>query len=1743
MAHVRTTTLLRPAIAFLILVGLFAPLFSGSAPARAASPVRVNFQSEGAPTPSGYARDYGLGFGPRTRGEAAMAGVASEPSGLSYGWVVPGSANPRSLVGEGRDRNLVGDQRFDTLLHMQRVAPGAWEIELLNGTYDVTVAVGDAGVYADPERHNIRLEGAPAIVQFVPTGPAGAATRSQATTARVTVNDGRLTVDAEGGTNTKIHYIDIVPVTDPDQPYVTGATPSDGATGVLRNTSITANVFVPGGGIRGSTITNDSVRLLRASDNSRIPATVNTTGGGDAITLQPSDYLDPNTRYIFQVTSDVQDGSGRGFLPFTSSFTTGTSGGPGGGDASIAFEMRRNLVQAKWYSSLAIGPDNRLYAASLTGHIYRYDINADGTLGNLRTITTIRDREGGDRAIIGLAFDPAGTAANPILWVSHNGPYVLEGADDWTGRIARLSGANLESFQNYVVNLPHSYKDHMTNSLAFGPDGKLYISIGSNSAMGAPDNAWGSRPERLLPGAVLRIDQAAISNPPLNAKTEDGGSYNPYAANAPVTIYATGVRNAYDLLWHSNGELYLPTNGSAKGGNAPGTPTTLPPSCANRIDGATNGAYTGPRVPARYGIVDQRDYLYRVERGGYYGHPNPLRCEWVRNGGNPTSGADPFEVTEYPVGTMPDRNYRGVSYDFDVHKSPNGVIEYKSDSFNGALKGWLIVVRYSENDDLIALQPGGPSKDIVAARERVQGSNNSLSNPLDLVEDTRNGNIYVIEFSAENQSRITLLRPVGDDAPRIRVGPSSLAFSDDASTAGASAAQAVTIENIGRRDMQVASITTAGTNASQFTIVGAVPTTIRPGEAATVNVAFTAASPGPKSAILRIASNAVNSPTSEVVLRGLGAAGSGGSNEPSLQWILDTYEIAVNVGDDNPATNIINSSSSLQRAPLLGDEVSAQRFVRADNANPVIIQPIAVFGPTANDPVTRFGWYPSGSTSIKNELFQVGNSPSSNAQRIAPVLKPGAQLSFDPGTASFGFYSTWPFFNNRTLYSEDALNTFSGAIPHHVRVYPLKTSTGAVVPDAYVIATEEHTSGFDFQDVVVIARNLKPASGTQPPPNNPPTANAGANQTVDVGSPVALAGSASDADNDPLTYSWTQTAGPAVMLQGADTLTPSFTAPNAPASLTFRLSVSDGRASASATVNVSVVESPISGLTASSNGPTVLGRPTAFTASVSNGSGVSFSWAFGDGGTATGASVSYTYQQEGRYTAVVTAQKNGTTLNASVTVDVTNAAPVVNAGADQRVPVNTGVVLDGGASSDPDGHTPLTFAWRQVNGTPVTLTSPAAARTTFVAPNVPDTLVFELAVTDSFGKRATGQVTVVVEAGTRPNASPVANAGPDVRVQAGAGVALDGSRSFDPDGDTITYSWAQIAGPLVSLSGTTTARPSFTAPAAPASLRFELTVTDAYGKSATDQVLVEVEPATRPNHPPVAQAGDDLRVPVRSATTLDASASSDPDGDALTFAWRQVSGPAVTLTGSGVRRTFFAPATPATLVFEVRVSDAFGGSAADQITVVVEPSTRPNNPPVPNAGPDRRAPLSSVVALDASASSDPDGDALTFVWRQVSGPTVAIANATTAVAQVVTPPTPASLVFEVTVTDAFGASNADRVTITAVAAGDNRAPVAQAGRAMQVLLGANARLNASASSDPDGDPLTFAWRQVSGPGVTLVGANTVSPAFIAPAAPTSLVFEVTVRDSFGASSTARVTVEVRTALQLQNRLYLPLVRR
>jgi len=420
---------------------------------------------------------------------------------------------------------------------------------------------------------------------------------------------------------------------------------------------------------------------------------------------------------------------------------------------ALAFE-RIELPSAtgKSFTSVTVGPDRYLYAGTLVGEIVRWPIHPDGTLGPGQVVTSLRVANGGDRVLIGLCFDPSAAVDDLVLWATHTGDGFSDGPE-WTGKLTRLRGRDLEEVQDYLVHLPRSTRDHLTNQIDFGPDGALYFTQGSASAMGAPDGAWGMRPERLLNAAVLRLDLRLLQSIPLDVATDEAGTYDPWAPGAPLTIYASGVRNAYDLVWHRNGQLYVPTNGSAAGGATPASPD--PVSCARRVDRDTFGAYTGPVVPgiARVDQI-QHDYLFRVVPGGYYGHPNPDRCEWVLNGGNPTAGADVAEVPQYPVGTQPDRNWRGAAFDFGMNQSPNGIIEYRGGALGGALDGKLLVVRYSRGSDVVVLSPDSQG-DIADLWYGIPGLD-SFRGPLDLAEDIQTGFIYLAELGAE---RLTLLRP------------------------------------------------------------------------------------------------------------------------------------------------------------------------------------------------------------------------------------------------------------------------------------------------------------------------------------------------------------------------------------------------------------------------------------------------------------------------------------------------------------------------------------------------------------------------------------------------------------------------------------------------------------------------------------------------------------------------------------------------------------------------------------------------------------------------------------------------------------------------------------------------------------------------------------------------------------------------------------------------------------------------
>ena len=364
------------------------------------------------------------------------------------------------------------------------------------------------------------------------------------------------------------------------------------------------------------------------------------------------------------------------------------------------------------FTSVEVGPDHKLYGGADDGRIFRFPILPDGTLGPAQAISSLQSANGGPRLLTGFCFDPKADADKPILWAAH-GYHGFTGVPDWTGKITRLSGSDLQLVEDMVVHLPRSIRDHLTNQPSFGPDGALYIPQGSSSAKGAPDKEWGNREEHLLSASVLRLDVTrVIPGHPLDAQTTDGGgSYDPAAPNAPLTVYASGIRNAYDLVWASNGKLYVPNNGSCMGGNTP----------------------AGPGVPALHNVpLDETDWLFCITPGKYYGHPNPSQGHYVLNGGHPAGRSDASIVPEYPIGTLPDAAWEPAAFDFGVHASANGIIEYTGNAFGGRLNHKLLVCRYNVGCDIVCLSFDHEGR-ISAVDTDIAGLDGFV-NPLDLVE-------------------------------------------------------------------------------------------------------------------------------------------------------------------------------------------------------------------------------------------------------------------------------------------------------------------------------------------------------------------------------------------------------------------------------------------------------------------------------------------------------------------------------------------------------------------------------------------------------------------------------------------------------------------------------------------------------------------------------------------------------------------------------------------------------------------------------------------------------------------------------------------------------------------------------------------------------------------------------------------------------------------------------------------------
>ena len=340
--------------------------------------------------------------------------------------------------------------------------------------------------------------------------------------------------------------------------------------------------------------------------------------------------------------------------------------------------------------------------------------------------------------------------------------------------------------------------------------------------------------------------------------------------------------------------------------------------------------------------------------------------------------------------------------------------------------------------------------------------------------------------------------------------------------------------------------------------------------------------------------------------------------------------------------------------------------------------------------------------------------------------------------------------------------------------------------------------------------------------NRPPVADAGTDQTVRSGSTVSLSGLAStDPDMDPLTYEWTQLAGPAVALSpSAVARDIAFAAPTVTSdtALRFRLLVRDSRL-AEAVDEVTVTVTNGSRITVSSTDtplPILDNNPTGTTSTIAIGGAGLIS------ALQVTVNIDHTYRGDlrvelrgpGAFTKVLHNRTGGSADNLRATYTVSEA----------------------------QGRT-MSGAWSLF---------------------VQDLAAQDVGTLQSWSMQ--------LDIGNVPtNRPPVAVSGPDLNVAVGARVTLSAQGSSDPDGDALTYLWQQTAGPVVTFSPSTIARDvTFTAPTVTAAtaLRIQLRVDDGRGGSAVDEVIVNVTPSGDHPHITVTSTDTPLDIPDNSATGI-----------------------------------------------------------------------------------------------------------------------------------------------------------------------------------------------------------------------------------------------------------------------------------
>ncbi|CAM4216158.1 PKD domain-containing protein [Pseudoalteromonas ostreae] len=425
-------------------------------------------------------------------------------------------------------------------------------------------------------------------------------------------------------------------------------------------------------------------------------------------------------------------------------------------------------------------------------------------------------------------------------------------------------------------------------------------------------------------------------------------------------------------------------------------------------------------------------------------------------------------------------------------------------------------------------------------------------------------------------------------------------------------------------------------------------------------------------------------------------------------------------------------------------------------------------------------------------------------------------------------------------------------------------------------------------------------------------------------------------------------------------------------------------------------------------------------------------------------------------------------------IDLNSEATLV-AAAGQDITVKKGQVISLDGSESRSSDTVITsFHWRIIEkpeNSQAKIFKYKNVKTTFVADQVGQYSV-ELSVQNDQGDIATDTLTVTSEP-LGVNSAPVVVI-KDVKnqVKPNEVILLDASESYDPDRlDRLSFAWevvSQPEGANASLSTLFDAQTSFSAEVL-GDYEVAITVTDAQGAfvKALYKLLV-----TTGNLPPVAELGEDVSAPIKPLELI-CKSCFDPEGEPLTYQWQLVSRPETSMTelqASTDAVAMLYPDVAGEYAVTVSVSDGQTAVTSNTQTYYIDGNQKPVAqlvaPDVVYSG--------NNVELDASQSSDPNNDTLTYQWQVIEAPEDIQFNTTGDGKAFFTPTQLGDYIVSLRVYD--GQYYSDPLTHT-VQVKSNLPPVIvlQNDSSREAEVGQQVMFDASGSYDPDGEPLTYQW--------------------------------------------------------------------